>query len=304
MSMSRPSFRAAPAKIRVPASSANLGPGFDALGLALEMYDVLAAQVADEKCLEVDLAGEGADDLRRDAKNLVVKSMHAAFDHMGGRPRGLRLSCANSIPHARGLGSSSAAIVGGMALARALVLGGQDRLPDEKLLQLATDIEGHPDNVAAALYGGATIAWQSAEGTRAVRIAPHPDLSAVAFIPNGGVSTSKARRLLPESVPHADAARNAGRAALLVEALEHHPEYLFDATEDSLHQQYRREAMPRSLSLVTKLRASGFAAFVSGAGPTVLLLHTSGMDDGFADFAGNSFEVVDLAIARSGVEVG
>jgi homoserine kinase len=295
MSMSRPSFRAAPAKVRVPASSANLGPGFDALGLALEMYDVLAAQVADEKCLEIDIAGEGAEDLRRDAKNLVVKSMHAAFDYMGGRPRGLRLSCANSIPHARGLGSSSAAIIGGMALARALVLGGQERLPDEKLLQLATEIEGHPDNVAAALYGGATIAWQSDDGAH---------LSAVAFIPTNGVSTSKARRLLPETVPHVDAARNAGRAALLVEAIEHHPEYLFDATDDSLHQQYRREAMPRSLSLMIKLRASGFAAFVSGAGPTVLLLTTSGSNVGFEDFAGNSFHVVDLAIARSGVEVG
>ncbi|OIQ80152.1 homoserine kinase [mine drainage metagenome] len=304
MSISRPSFRAAPAKIRVPASSANLGPGFDSLGLALDMYDVLAAQVADEKCLEVDIAGEGVEDLRRDGKNLVVKSMNAAFDHMGGRPRGLRLSCANSIPHARGLGSSSAAIIGGMTLARALVLGGQDRLPDEKMLQLASEMEGHPDNVAAALYGGATIAWQSEDGARAVKISPHPDLRAVAFIPNSGVSTSKARRLLPESVPHADAARNAGRAALLVEALEHHPEYLFDATEDSLHQQYRREAMPRSLSLVTKLRASGFAAFVSGAGPTVLVLHTSGIDGGFVDFAGSSFEIVDLAIARTGVEVG
>lgn len=304
MSISRPSFRAAPAKIRVPASSANLGPGFDSLGLALDMYDVLAAQVADEKCLEVDIAGEGVEDLRRDGKNLVVKSMNAAFDHMGGRPRGLRLSCANSIPHARGLGSSSAAIIGGMTLARALVLGGQDRLPDEKMLQLASEMEGHPDNVAAALYGGATIAWQSEDGAHAVKISPHPDLRAVAFIPNSGVSTSKARRLLPESVPHADAARNAGRAALLVEALEHHPEYLFDATEDSLHQQYRREAMPRSLSVVTKLRASGFAAFVSGAGPTVLVLHTSGIDGGFVDFAGSSFEIVDLAIARTGVEVG
>lgn len=304
MSVSRPSFRAAPAKIRVPASSANLGPGFDALGLALEMYDVLAAQVADEKCLEVDIAGEGSEELRRDAKNLVVKSMNAAFDYMGGRPRGLRLSCANSIPHARGLGSSSAAIIGGMVLARALVLGGQDRLPDEKVLQLASEIEGHPDNVAAALYGGATIAWQSEDSARAVKISPHPDLSAVAFIPKGGVSTSKARRLLPESVPHADAARNAGRAALLVEALEHHPEYLFDATEDLLHQQYRREVMPRSISLVTKLRAVGFAAFVSGAGPTVLLLRTSGMDNGFADFAGSYFEVVELGIARTGVEVG
>lgn len=301
--MSRPSFRAAPAKVRVSASSANLGPGFDALGLALELYDVLAAQVADEKCLEVDVAGEGADELRRDAKNLVVKAMNAAFDEMGGRPRGLRLSCANSIPHARGLGSSSAAIIGGMALARALVLGGQERLPDEKLLQLATGIEGHPDNVAAALYGGATIAWQGEGGARAVRVSPHAEIRAVAFIPSAGVSTSKARRLLPESVPHADAARNAGRAALLVEAIEHHPEYLFDATEDSLHQQYRREAMPRSLSLVTKLRAAGVAAFISGAGPAVLLLHTSGANEGFTDFAGSSFQVVHLAVARTGVEV-
>ena len=301
--MSRPSFRAAPAKVRVSASSANLGPGFDSLGLALELYDVLAAQVADEKCLEVDVAGEGAEDLRRDAKNLVVKAMNTAFDHMGGRPRGLRLSCANSIPHSRGLGSSSAAIIGGMALARALVLGGQERLPDEKMLQLATDIEGHPDNVAAALYGGATIAWQGEEGARAVKVSPHPEISAVAFIPNAGISTSKARRLLPESVPHADAARNAGRAALLVEAIEHHPEFLFDATEDSLHQQYRREAMPRSLSIVTKLRAAGFAAFISGAGPTVLLLHTSGANEGFMELAGSSFQIVHLSIARTGVEV-
>ena len=301
--MSRPSFRAAPAKVRVSASSANLGPGFDSLGLALELYDVLAAQVADEKCLEVDVAGEGAEELRRDAKNLVVKAMNTAFDHMGGRPRGLRLSCANSIPHSRGLGSSSAAIIGGMALARALVLGGNERLPDEKMLQLATDIEGHPDNVAAALYGGATIAWKGEEGARAVKVSPHPEISAVAFIPNAGISTSKARRLLPDTVPHADAARNAGRAALLVEAIEHHPEFLFDATEDSLHQQYRREAMPRSLSIVTKLRAAGFAAFVSGAGPTVLLLHTSGANEGFMELAGSSFQIVHLSIARTGVEV-
>jgi homoserine kinase len=301
--MSRPSFRAAPAKVRVSASSANLGAGFDSLGLALELYDVLAAQVADEKCLEVDLAGEGAEELRRDAKNLVVKSMNTAFDHMGGRPRGLRLSCANSIPHSRGLGSSSAAIIGGMALARALVLGGHERLPDEKMLQLATEIEGHPDNVAAALYGGATIAWLGEEGARAVRVSPHREISAVAFIPNAGISTSKARRLLPDSVPHADAARNAGRAALFVEAIEHHPEFLFDATEDALHQQYRREAMPRSLSMVTKLRAAGFAAFVSGAGPTVLLLHTSGANEGFIELAGSSFRIVHLSIARTGVEV-
>ena len=295
----KPAFKAAAVSISIPATSANLGPGFDSLGLALDVRDILAAQVLDEKSLTVDIAGEGKDDLRKDEKNLVVKSMYAAFDAMGGRPRGLALSCANFIPHGKGMGSSAAAIVGGMALARALVLSGTDRLSDQQLLKLANDFEGHPDNVAAALYGGFTIAWVDGSVARATRVAPHEDVVAYAFIPQNSVATSKARRLLPEVIPHKDAALSAGRAALLVEAIAHHPEYLFDATEDRLHQEYRREAMPRSLSLVGKLREGGHAAFISGAGPTVLVLSTSrGLD--LSKSAGGTFEVREVEISSSG----
>jgi homoserine kinase len=157
--VSRPTFRATPVTVRVPATSANLGAGFDCLGLALEIYDGYAAQVLDEPGLDVEVAGEGANTIRKDEKNLVIASMNAAFDHMGGRPRGLALRALNAIPHGRGLGSSSSAIIGGLFLARSLVISGSERLTDSDLLALATEIEGHPDNVAAAFYGGATIAW-------------------------------------------------------------------------------------------------------------------------------------------------
>lgn len=298
----KPAFKAKPVTISIPATSANLGPGFDALGLALDVRDVIAAQVLDEKGLDVEVAGEGAEDLRKDAKHLVVKSMYEAFDAMGGRPRGLAIRCANAIPHSRGLGSSAAAIVGGMALARALVLSGNDRLPDSELLNLATKQEGHPDNVAAALFGGATIAWMDGDVAKSTRLTPHASISAVAFIPQSALSTSKARRLLPESIPHRDAVISAGRAALLVEALTHHPEFLFDATQDLLHQEYRREAMPRSLALMKKLRDAGHAAFISGAGPTVLLLTTDPGAD-WAPFGGTTFESRDMSISTAGPQV-
>ncbi len=298
----KPAFKAKPVTISIPATSANLGPGFDALGLALDIRDVIAAQVLDEKGLDVEVAGEGAEDLRKDAKHLVVKSMYEAFDAMGGRPRGLAIRCANAIPHSRGLGSSAAAIVGGMALARALVLSGNDRLPDSELLNLATKQEGHPDNVAAALFGGATIAWMDGDVAKSTHLTPHASISAVAFIPQSALSTSKARRLLPESIPHRDAVISAGRAALLVEALTHHPEFLFDATQDLLHQEYRREAMPRSLALMKKLRDAGHAAFISGAGPTVLLLTTDPGAD-WAPFGGTTFESRDMAISTAGPQV-
>ena len=298
----KPAFKAKPVTISIPATSANLGPGFDALGLALDIRDVIAAQVLDEKGLDVEIAGEGSEDLRKDAKHLVVKSMYEAFDAMGGRPRGLAIRCANAIPHSRGLGSSAAAIVGGMALARALVLSGNERLPDEAVLNLATKQEGHPDNVAAALYGGATIAWMDGERAKSTRLTPHPSISAVAFVPQSALSTSKARKLLPENIPHRDAVISAGRAALLVEALTHHPEFLFDATQDLLHQEYRREAMPRSLALMKKLRGAGHAAFISGAGPTVLVLTAEAGAD-WASFGGTTFESRDVAISNAGPQV-
>jgi homoserine kinase len=204
----------------------------------------------------------------------VVKSMYAAFARLGGRPRGLEVVCANRIPHGRGLGSSAAAIVGGIVAARALVAGGSERMTDDSALALASEIEGHPDNVAACLLGGLTVAWTDEGVGRGVRLPIGAQVAPVAFVPGTSSSTKATRRMLPEAVPHADAARNAGRAVLLAAALATRPDLLMTATEDRLHQPYRAPAMPRTRSLIDDLRAAGIPAVVSGAGPTVLALTT------------------------------
>lgn len=267
--MARPAFRGSAVHVRVPATSANLGPGFDALGLALGLHDDLIARIGEDGVV-VDVAGEGVE-VARDEKHLVVRAMRATFDRLGGQPRGIELSCANRIPHSRGLGSSAAAIVAGIVLARALVLGGDQALSDAEALALAAQIEGHPDNVAACLLGGLTIAWTDGPAS-AVRLECDPRVVPVLFVPPFAASTEQARGLLPATVPHADAAFAAGRAALLVAALTGAPEALLPATEDRLHQQYRAPAMPQSAELVATLRAQGLAAAISGAGPTVLAL--------------------------------
>jgi homoserine kinase len=208
----------------------------------------------------------------------------------------------NVIPHGRGLGSSASAIVGGLVLARSLVLTGSDKMSDEALLNIASEMEGHPDNVAAALFGGATIAWQDLVKGKAVAHAVHlpvdPRIKVMAFIPASPLATSKARKMLPESISFADAQRNTTNAALMTQALTIRPDLLFTATEDFLHQSYRQEAMPSSFALMTKLRAAGIAACISGAGPTVLALHTEGDDEttqlaraGGAKFEGKSLEI-------------
>lgn len=259
--------------VTVPATSANLGPGFDSLGLALDLRDRVTAEVLPTG-LEVHVEGAGAGGVPLDESHLVVRSMRAAFERLGAQPHGLRLECHNVIPHARGLGSSSAAIVGGLTLARALVAGGELVFDDDALFRLAAEIEGHPDNVAPAFYGGFTISGHEpgadSEEFYAVRTAVDPRISVVVFVPPTGVETTTARGLLPAQVPHSDAAADAGRTALLVAALGGAPEHLHRATRDFLHQEYRRPAMPASLALVDELRAEGYAAIVSGAGPTVL----------------------------------
>lgn len=262
-------FVEGPVRVSVPATSANLGPGFDAFGIALSLRDELEAEVlGDGLVIEVD--GAGADGVPRDESHLVVRAMRAAFELMGAQPPGVRLSCHNVIPHARGLGSSSAAIVAGVVLARGLVAGGQLLASDETLFELACDLEGHPDNVAAAFYGGFVISGREDDTWYAVRVGVDPRVTAVVFVPPTGVETRVARGLLPASVPHADAAANSGRAALLVAALASQPEHLLAATRDWLHQDQREPAMPETLALVRRLRADGVPAVVSGAGPTVL----------------------------------
>jgi homoserine kinase len=257
--------------VRTPATSANLGPGFDAMGLALTLYDDLAAQVEGDT-YRVTVRGEGAGELPGDESHLVVRAMLATFDEFGERPPGLAVECTNRIPQARGLGSSSAAIVGGVQLARGLVVDGLTRIDDEAALRIAGRLEGHPDNVAPCLLGGFTIAWTEGPGARAVRLATSDRVNPTVFVPTERGYTATARAALPPAVPHADAAFNAGRAALLTHALTSDPSLLFAATEDRLHQGYRAEAMPGTASLVAGLRSVGVAAVVSGAGPTVLAL--------------------------------
>ncbi|MDT4989881.1 MAG: homoserine kinase [Micromonosporaceae bacterium] len=262
-------FLTGPVSVRAPATSANLGPGFDALGLALARHDQVTVRVT-RAGVTVAVAGEGAGDLPTDDTHLVVRSMWAAFDELGERPAGLELSCVNRIPQARGLGSSSAAIVAGVLAARALTVGGSARLPDEAVLRLAARLEGHPDNVAPCLLGGFTIAWTEPDGASAVRGALADGVHPVVFVPAERGLTEVARACLPATVPHGDAAFNSGRSALLVHALTKAPELLFSATEDRLHQPYRAAGAPASASLLAELREAGVAAVVSGAGPSIL----------------------------------
>ena len=307
--MAKPTFKANPIQVQVPASSANLGPGFDSFGLALGMHDRYVAQILDDAGLDIDVTGEGADEVPRTDKNLLVKAMYKGFDFLGGKPKGVAVRALNVIPHGRGLGSSASAIVGGLSLARALVLTGSDKMSDEKLLQLATEMEGHPDNVAAALYGNAVVAWQEDQHgknvAQAISLSVDTRIRAIAFIPSTAVSTSKARKMLPETIPHRDATKNSANSALLVHALTLRPDLLFRATEDFLHQSYRSEAMPASFALLNKLRGAGVAAFISGAGPTVLALHT-GSESDVAELiraAGSKFEAKSLEISRTGAMV-
>ncbi|MFE7193090.1 homoserine kinase [Kitasatospora sp. NPDC057541] len=306
--MAGPAFRAAAVRVRVPATSANLGPGFDAFGLALGLYDDVVVRVADSG-LSVDIAGEGADTLPRDERHLLVRSMRAAFDRLGGQPRGLEVVCANRIPHGRGLGSSSAAICAGIVAARAVTIGGPSALDDDALLALASELEGHPDNVAACLRGNFTVAWTEEDTARAIALEPSAEVVPVVFVPGTEVLTETARGLLPKTVPLADAAANAGRSALLVEALTRRPDLLLTATEDRIHQDYRASAMPDSAALVAALRAEGVPAVISGAGPTVLALTDEAGVQKVLDFAdghgadGPAFAAHRLELDRTGAAV-
>lgn len=295
-------FVEGPVRVTVPATSANLGPGFDSLGLALSLRDELHAEVVPEG-LHVEVEGEGADDVPRDGSHLVVRALRAALELMDATPTGLRLRCRNQIPHSRGLGSSSAAIVAGVTLARALVAGGQLLVSDDALFRLAADLEGHPDNVAPAFYGGFVISGREDGRWYAVRAGVDPRVGAVVFVPPTPVATSVARGLLPAQVPHADAAANSGRAALLVAALAGRPEHLLAATRDYLHQDQREPAMPESLALVHALRADGVPAVISGAGPTVLAFAALG-DRALLDRCPAGWTCLPLAIEEAGALVG
>jgi homoserine kinase len=294
--------------VRVPATSANLGPGFDALGLALGLHDEVEVAVT-ASGLSIEVSGEGAGEVAHAGeKHLVVRAMRVAFDDLGvDQPAGLAVRCVNRIPHGRGLGSSAAAIVAGILAARALA--GASVAPNDAL-PLASALEGHPDNVAPCLFGGLTIAWlaDSTATAQAIRLEPLEEIRPVVFVPPVSVATKVARGLLPASVPHAHAARNAGRAALLVAALTARPDALFDASEDLLHQNYRAPVMPATYDLVSRLRAAGVPAVVSGAGPSALAFLTGdgAQDadleklDSIARETGTHWRITPLAVERRG----
>ncbi|KRB36122.1 homoserine kinase [Microbacterium sp. Root180] len=271
--------------VRVPATSANLGPGFDTLGLALSVYDELDVTALPEGELEIEVSGAGAEDVPRDASHLVVRAIAYAYESTGRPMPGLRLRAHNVIPHGRGLGSSGAAVVSGLLAAKGL-LEPEVTLSDDTLLRLATELEGHPDNVAPALFGGLTIAWVDENGPQHKKLLVHRGVSPLVFVPEFTMSTEVARSLQPLQVPREDAVFNVSRSALLIAALTQSPELLQAATEDKLHQNYRASAMPETDKLVRMLRAQGFAAVVSGAGPSVLVL---------ADGPGRRLEAAALA---------
>lgn len=300
-------FVEGPVRVTVPATSANLGPGFDCLGLALDLRDELTGEVTPGG-LEVEVTGEAADEVPRGEDHLVVRAMRIAFEHMGAQPPGLRLRCVNAIPHGRGLGSSSAAIVGGLALARALVAGGTLLMDDDTVFGLAAQLEGHPDNVAPAFYGGFVISGSEGGRFFAVPSGVDPRVGVVVFVPPTPVRTAVARGLLPATVAHDDAAANSGRAALLVAALAGRPEHLLAATRDFLHQEFREDAMPETLTLVRELRALGVPAVVSGAGPTVLAFCDEGAgplgSEALLRRAPAGWTARPLRLERSGVLVG
>jgi homoserine kinase len=272
------SWPAEPVTVLSPASSANLGPGFDSLGLALGLHDRLQARIRPGDT-SIDIHGtwpgkELADDGPFE-DNLIFRAMAAGFAAFGdgAQPPGLVLQCVSAIPQGFGLGSSAAAIVAGLLAARELAARrGALVAPDAEVLQLATELEGHPDNVAACLYGGLTIAWGTGRHARAARLDPLPQVAPVVCVPTEPLATQAARMVLPAQVPHADAAANSARAALLIAALTRDTDLLLAGTQDFLHQPYRAEAMPDAAYLIARLREAGIAAVVSGAGPSVLAL--------------------------------
>ena len=339
-----------PVRVRVPATSANLGPGFDTLGLALALHDLVIVGVT-ERGLSIKVTGVGEDAATYGEDHLVVRAMRAGFDAIGARPPGLTLACENAIPQGFGLGSSAAAIVAGLVAARALCgPAGAERLPDSLVLALATEIEGHADNAAACLAGGLTIAWPRQAGTPGVsgvsgapgearpsapggagfvRLEPLAALMPVLCVPSTPLSTRAARAVLPDTVPHRDAAANSARSALLVAALAGFGQAgvgqagfgqagagrapdrqtLLDATEDFLHQRYRAAAMPATVALVAALRAAGIPAVISGAGPAVLALTVPGVTAGPAEVAaiaasqGADWQARALTVDRDGATV-
>ena len=271
-------------KVIVPATAGNLGPGFDALGMALGVFDEVDVRALASSEVIIEIDGEGSETLARDESHLVVRALREALDRVGASQVGLQIRATNRIPHGKGLGSSAAAVVAGISAARAMIAE-PEALGEAEALRIATAFEGHPDNAAPAIYGGATVAWVEADGAHASPLALFAGSETAVLIPGSTLPTKEARAVLPPQVPHTHAAFNVGRAALLVNALASRPQDLLAATEDKLHQPYRADVMAPAVEMMRLLRDRGLAAVVSGAGPSVLVLGADLADAGLADGA-------------------
>jgi homoserine kinase len=262
----------------VSASSANLGPGFDSIGLALSLCDEIVVETIDSG-LVVEVEGEGAGQVPLGREHLVVRAVECGLQAVGVRAAGLVVRSRNAIPHSCGLGSSAAAVVGGLAAVNGLVAQTDSTpLTDAQLIQLSSEFEGHPDNAAAAVLGGAVVSWIDRTGEEpkysAVPLRLHPDIHLYCAIPEERSLTAETRVLLPAQVSHHDARFNVSRAALLVVALTERPDLLMAATEDVLHQAQRAPAMPASAEYLRLLRRNNVGATLSGAGPSLIALST------------------------------
>lgn len=256
--------------VRVPATSANCGPGFDVLGLACTLYNVTTYEVTEEKGFSLEVMGEGEGILKPYGRNLAIASFLKVWNQATDRRRiGLKVRMENKIPMSRGLGSSSSAIVAGLYAANALC---SNVYTKEQLLDMATEMEGHPDNVAPALLGGFTISCMDAGKVTSLRLLPARKIKLIAVVPERRLSTHLARQAIPASVPHKDAVYNTSRASLLVGALlSGNYEYLGAALDDRLHQPYRAHLIPGLLDVFCAAKQAGaYNAVISGAGSTVM----------------------------------
>lgn len=308
--MPAPTAAAGTVTVKVPASSANLGPGFDSIGLALGVWDECTATVSDESGVRITVTGSGAGQVPLDESHLVYRTMAHTWSVLGATPPvGLDLTCHNSVPHGRGMGSSATAIVTGIVAAQAIwdmCRGAHGPVDLAVANDIAAALEGHPDNSSASVYGGLTLSWTDdadEDRTRTVAAPLHPDVDVVVFVPAVQLSTAKARSVLPSQVRLGDAARNSARAALLVHALGNDPTLLQPATREWLHQEPRRPAYPSSMALVDRLRAAGHAAVISGAGPSVLVLTTADRVAQVGALASDGWMVLTPGIPRSGAVV-
>lgn len=288
--------------VTVPASSANLGPGFDTLGLAVSLYDTVEVEVVTSG-LSVEVFGEGQGELPLDGSHLVVKALRAGLKAADAHAPGLKVVCHNSIPQSRGLGSSAAAAVAGVCAANGLA---GCPLSNEQLVQLSSAFEGHPDNAAASVLGQAVVSWteipvdgRTEPQYRAVTIPVAESIMATALVPNFHASTEAVRRVLPTDVTHVDARFNVSRCAVMTVALQHHPELLWEGTRDRLHQPYRADVLPVTAEWVNRLRNKGYAAYLSGAGPTVMVLSTEPVDESVLNDAREAgLRVLPLEVAQ------